>query len=147
MNLDLAKPLFPSDREASVFRGKVLEPELAQAVERLHRLHVQLRWTINLGLMLMLCPGSLWALRSEFALWADYFTWSAVRYGLAYHPVATLGLLIPISMVTSTLVWQTRNILWGLPQREIYRLEKHVKRIQEKGKKHWLWVWIWEEQG
>jgi hypothetical protein len=121
-----------------------MDAELAEAVQRLHELQVKGRWLLNAVLVLVLMPPSLWDLRSELQLWNQYFTWVAVRYGLAYHPLATLGLTIPIAFVTATLVWQSRNIIFGLSQREKYRLEKQATAIRAKGERHWLWRWIWK---
>ncbi len=118
------------------------DPQFEQQVQRLHRLTIYARWLVVGLLWLTIAPLCLWSLRSEFALWRDYFTWTAVRYGLAYNRLATFGLVICLGMTVSTLVWQSRNVLWKLPVTERKRLEKQVLRIRRKGKSHPLWKWV-----
>jgi hypothetical protein len=110
-----------------------------EQVQRLHQLTVYGRWLFVSCLWLLISPVCLWDLRAEFLLWQEYFTWSAVRYGLIFHPLATLGLAFCIGMTVSVLVWQSRNILIGLPQPEKQRLEKQVFRIRQQGSSHPLW--------
>ncbi|MBD2624988.1 hypothetical protein [Trichormus variabilis] len=111
-------------------------------VQRLHQLTVYGRWLFAGCSWLLIAPGCLWNLRAEIALWQQYFTWVAVRYGLAFHPLATLGLSFCIAITISVLVWQSRNILLGLPQQEKQRLETQVCRIRQQGPTHPLWKWV-----
>jgi hypothetical protein len=120
----------------------ITDPSFAQQVQKLHRLTVYGRWLFCLFLWLTLAPISLWCLREEIVLWRQYFTWVAVRYGLFYHPFSTIGLAFCIGMTVAVLVWQSRNILMGLPQQEQQRLEKQVCRIRQQGSSHPLWKWI-----
>lgn len=113
-----------------------------QQVQRLHKLTIYGRWLFVACLWLTIAPVSLWGLRTEMALWQQYFTWVAVRYGLFYHPLSTFGLAFCIGMTASVLVWQSRNILFGLPQAEKQRLEKQVYRIRQQGPTHPLWKWV-----
>jgi hypothetical protein len=113
-----------------------------QQVARLHQLTVYGRWLFAVCLWLLIAPICLWDLRAEISLWQQYFTWSAVRYGLFFHPFATLGLAFCIGMTVSVLVWQSRNILVGLPQPEKQRLERQVYRIRQQGPSHPLWKWV-----
>jgi hypothetical protein len=113
-----------------------------EQVQRLHQLTVYGRWLFVSCLWLIISPACLWDLRSEIALWQQYFTWVAVRYGLFYHPLSTLGLGLCIGMTAAILVWQSRNILLGLPQEEKQRLEKQVFHIRQQGPTHPLWKWI-----
>ncbi|AFY67027.1 hypothetical protein [Geitlerinema sp. PCC 7407] len=122
---------------------KAVEPDLRLQAWRLHRITVGLRWLWVGILWMTIAPASLWRLRGEFALWREYFTWSAVRYGLVYHPVATLGIAFCIGMLLSVLVWQSRNILFDLPRVEQRRLEKQVRKIRHQGPVHPLWRWVW----
>lgn len=114
----------------------------AQQVQRLHRLTVYGRWLLVCGLWLTIAPLSLWRLREEIFLWQQYFTWVAVRYALFHHPLSTLGLSICIGMTASVLIWQSRNILFGMPQHELKRLETKVVQIRQQGQTHPLWKWI-----
>lgn len=119
-----------------------LDPELQLAVHRLHRIQVSSRWLFNGLATIVSLPIGLWRLRDEFQLWSEHFTWVAVRYALAFHPWATLCILMPVALIVATLVWQTRNILLGLSYLEVQRLEKQVRRIQKRGPKHPLWSWV-----
>jgi hypothetical protein len=113
-----------------------------EQVQRLHQLTVYGRWLFVGCLWLIISPACLWDLRAEMALLQQYFTWSAVRYGLFFHPLSTVGLAFCIGMTVSVLVWQSRNILIGLPQPEKQRLEKQVCRIRQQGSTHPLWKWV-----
>jgi hypothetical protein len=115
---------------------------IVKQVQKLHRLTVYGRWLFVGFLWLTIAPWCLWSLREEIALWRQYFTWVAVRYGLYFHPFATLGLAFCIGMTVAVLVWQSRNILFGLPQQDKERLEKQVFRIRQQGPSHPLWKWI-----
>ncbi|NET02945.1 MAG: hypothetical protein F6K61_20815 [Sphaerospermopsis sp. SIO1G1] len=110
-----------------------------EQVQRLHQLTVFCRWLFVSCLWVIIAPVCLWNLRSEFILWQEYFTWVAVRYALAFHPFAAVGLGFCTGMTVSVLVWQSRNILIGLPQLEKQRLEKQVFKIRQQGPSHPLW--------
>ncbi|MGG6294280.1 hypothetical protein ACQ4M4_07655 [Leptolyngbya sp. AN02str] len=120
--------------------GDVLDPELRQQMERLHRLTVYGRWAVVVALWVLLAPFSVWSLRSEIALWLDYFTWTAVRYSLAFNPVPAVALALCIGMTVSVLVWQSRNILFGLPEGDRRRLQDRVLKIRQQGPSHPLWA-------
>jgi hypothetical protein len=111
-------------------------------MRRLHQLTVCGRW-LTVG-ALWLCVGSisLWALRPEVELWREYFTWAAVRYGLAYNPFPAFGLALCIGMTVTVLIWQSRNILFGISDRQAKRLEKQVLKIRQQGASHPLWKWV-----
>ncbi|MGD1873771.1 MAG: hypothetical protein ACFB02_12045 [Mastigocoleus sp.] len=111
---------------------------------KLHRLTVIARWLFACFLWLTVAPICLWNLRSEIILWKQYFTWAALRYGLAYHRLSTIGLAFCIGTVLATLVWQSRNILLGISKAEKQRLEKQVWQIRHQGSSHPLWKWICE---
>ncbi|MBE9167486.1 hypothetical protein IQ238_08120 [Pleurocapsales cyanobacterium LEGE 06147] len=117
-------------------------PHYPRQVEKLHRITIYSRWLLVGLSWLTFGAYGIWGLRQEIALWLDYFTWTAVRYGIAYNPLPSLCLAFCIGMSASVLVWQSRNIIWGLPARERYRLEQQVKRIMAKGPNHPLWKWI-----
>jgi len=118
------------------------EPQFEQQVQRLYQLTVYARWLVVGLLWLTIAPFALWSMRSEFALWLDYFTWTALRYSFAYNRFATFGLVLCIGMTISALVWQIRHSLGKLPTAERQRLEKQVLQIRRKGKNHPLWKWV-----
>ncbi len=118
------------------------DPSFTEQVQRLHRLTVYGRWFVVGLLWLTIVPIALWDLSSEIKLWQQYFTWAAVRYALFFHPWATLGLSFCWGMTTAVLVWQSRNILFGLPNSDRTRLEKQVYQIRQQGQTHPLWKWI-----
>jgi len=122
----------------------VLDPLFAEQIQKLHRLTVYGRWLFSLCLWLIIAPFCLWDLRVELSLLQQYFTWIGLRYALIFHPLSTLGLSLCIAMTTSVLVWQSRNILWGLPLQEQENLKKQVYRIRQQGSSHPLWKWVCE---
>lgn len=121
------------------------DPSFQAAVQQLHKLTVYARWLVVLVLWLTVGLLSLWGLRDTFSLLKQYFTWAALRYGLAYHPFAAMGLAICVGMTVATLVWQSRNILFGLPKLERQRLEKQVLKIRQQGRVHPLWKWLYPQ--
>lgn len=134
------QPFQPTSEEASP------DPTFKQEVERLHLLSVYGRWLINGVLWLTVGLFSLWQLRSVISLLLDHFTWAAVRYGLLYNPAPALGLIFCLGMTIAVLLWQSRNVLFGRPHREQYRLEQQVLRIRKQGPSHPLWQWVCQKQ-
>lgn len=118
------------------------DPIFQKQVQRLHRLTVYSRWLMVALLWLFLAPLCLWVLRSELALWFDYFTWTAVRYTIVYNRLPTFGIILCIAATVSLLVWQSRTILWGIPKEDLKQLEKKVLRIRRQGASHPLWKWV-----
>ncbi len=129
------------DTSSSIFAA-VNDPHFKHQVRKLHQLTIYGRWLVVALLWLSIGALSLWGLRAEIALWQQHFTWAALRYGLAYNRLPTLGIGLCIGMTTAVLVWQSRNILWGISQEEQKRLEKQVRRIRQQGSSHPLWKWI-----
>jgi hypothetical protein len=127
---------------ADVIKVVEKDPVFQQQVQRLHHFTVYSRWLFVAGLWLLVAPLCLWLLRSEIALWKDYFTWTAVRYTIVYNRLPSLGLIICIGATVAILVWQSRNILWGMPQDYVNRLEEQVLQIRRQGKSHPLWQWV-----
>ncbi|NEP00498.1 MAG: hypothetical protein F6K58_17820 [Symploca sp. SIO2E9] len=111
-------------------------------VERLHKLNVCSRWLLVFLLWMTLAPLSLWGWRYEISLLRSHFTWAALRYGIIYNRLPAIGIATCIGMTASVLVWQSRNILWGMPLPERKRLEQRVRRICKQGPTHPLWKWI-----
>lgn len=118
------------------------DPQLQQQIQRLYQLTVYGRWMLVGALWLGLAPLCLWGLRYEISLLLDYFTWTAVRYGIAYNRLPAFGLAFCLGMTLSVATWQVRNRLLGLPSRERKRLVNQVIRIRRQGKSHPLWQWV-----
>jgi len=121
---------------------EIPNPEFQQQVQRLHQLSVSSRWLLVMASWLTLGVLAIWGLREEIELWREYFTWSAVRFGLAYNRLSAIALGFCVGLTTAVLLWQSRNILFGLPPKEKYRLEQQVRRIREEGSSHPLWKWV-----
>jgi hypothetical protein len=121
-------------------------PPQPQILQRLHRLTVYGRWLAVLLAWLTVGSLSLWQLRFRIQLLMDSFTWVGVRYGLAYHQGATLGLSVCIGMTLAVLVWHSRNLLFGLAKEEQLRLQLQAERIRQQGPTHPLWRWVCSEQ-
>jgi hypothetical protein len=111
-------------------------------VERLHRLTVYGRWLTVVVLWSSAGAIGLWSLRREINLWLENFTWVSVLYALIAHPLAAFGLCVCMVMTLSVLVWQSRNILWGLSRKEELRLVRQVRQIRATGSRHILWKWV-----
>lgn len=122
--------------------SELQDPTFQQQVQRLYYLTMYGRWGVVGLLWLTIGLLSLWGLRYPIALLRDYFTWVAVRYGLIYHPVPAFGLLLCIGLTLTSLLWQTRVLIWGLPKRDRSRLEQQVCQIRQQGSSHPLWQWI-----
>ncbi|HAZ49838.1 MAG TPA: hypothetical protein DCZ55_36670 [Cyanobacteria bacterium UBA11371] len=133
------------DTSSAIFSA-VNDPNLKQQVRRLHELTIYFRWLVVALLWSSIGAWSLWSLRAEIALWRQHFTWAALRYGLAYNRLPTLGLALCIGMTAAVLVWQSRNILWGMSHEEQKRLEQQVRRIRQQGSSHPLWKWVFDRK-
>jgi hypothetical protein len=127
---------FPQDPQIST------DQVLARQVMRLHQVIVYSRWLLIGFLWVAIAPLCIWHLRHEFALWLDYFTWTAVRYTIIFNRLWSIGLILCIAWTSSTLIWLIRHRFWGMSAEERRSLERQVLRIQRKGKDHWLWRWV-----
>jgi hypothetical protein len=119
-----------------------LDPIFKNQIDRLYRLRVYSRWLVIGLLWLTVGAYSLWELRYPISLIQEDFTWAAVKYGLAFQPIPAFGLCLCIGMMTGTLVWQSRNQVWGLPKTEQQQLIKQVGEIRKQGSSHFLWKWV-----
>jgi len=119
-----------------------VQSDFQKKVSKLYQLSMYGRWLFVLASWLTLGVYALWNLREEIAICWDYFTWAAVYYGLHFNFLPTLCLAFCIGVTTSVLVWQSRNLIWGLPADERQKLEKQVKKIMAKGNRHPLYRWI-----
>jgi hypothetical protein len=120
------------------------DPTFIAQVQRLHRITVYGRWALVGVTWLIVGLPSLWGLRSDIELMLAEFTWASLRYTLSlyYSPLPTIGLIFCISITTAVLVWQSRNILFGMPAEEKNRLEQKLLRIRQQGPSHPLWKWL-----
>jgi hypothetical protein len=120
--------------------------QFQQEVERLHALTVRGRWLVVSFLWLTVGLASLWELRSALELCLEDFTWAALKYGLIFNRVASIGLALCIGMTLAVLVWQSRNIVFGRPKLQQQQLEKRVLKIRQQGSSHPLWRWVCRQQ-
>lgn len=119
-----------------------IQPGFKQKVNKLYKLSMYGRWLFVIASWLTLGVYAVWSLREEIAISLDYFTWASVYYGLHFNFVPTLCLAFCIGSTVSVLLWQSRNVIWGLPEIEQRKLERQVEKIMARGSKHPLWKWI-----
>jgi hypothetical protein len=119
-----------------------LDPIFKNQIDNLYRLNVYSRWIVILLLWVTVGAYSLWELRYPISLIQEDFTWAAIKYGLAFNPIPGLGLCLCVGLMTGTLVWQSRNLIWGLPTDEKQQLIDRVARIRKQGSSHPLWKWV-----
>jgi hypothetical protein len=132
-----------SDRADDRSSEKPLDPAFAAGIDRLHDLTVLTRWGVILGLWSTVGALSLWGIRQYLAPLVDYFTWSGLRYILIFNRPSAMGLIICIALTLSTLLWQSRNILWGRNAEEQERLHQRLLQINQQGESHPLWRWVY----
>lgn len=84
-------------------------------------------------------PLTLWQLRSEISLLLDYFTWTAVYYGLKYNFLGALGFFTCAGLAITLLVREIRHLILGLSPIERKHLEKQLAQIRRQGPSHPLW--------
>ena len=119
-----------------------IQPSFKQKVDKLYKLSIYGRWLLVVFSWLTLGLYAIWNLQEEIAISLDYFTWASVYYGLHFNFLPTLCLAFCIGVTVSVLSWQSRNVIWGLPEIEKRKLEKRVNKIMARGSKHPLWKWI-----
>ncbi len=118
------------------------DPNFRRQVQRLHQLTVYGRWLFVVCCWISLGSLGIWGLRAEISLWLEHFTWTAVRYSLVYNRLPTFCLAFCIGITAAVLIWQSNNVLRGIPAKERLRLEKQVKKICTSGPTHPLWRWV-----
>jgi hypothetical protein len=134
--------LNPSESSVPAVPDSELDPIFKNQMANLYRLNVYSRWLVIGLLWLTVGAYSLWELRYPISLIQEQFTWAAVKYGLMFQPIPAFGLCLCMGIMTGTLVWQSRNMLWGLPKKERQQLIKQVGEIRKQGDGHPLWKWV-----
>jgi hypothetical protein len=129
-------------RHLSALLFSQVSPDVLPEVVRLHQLQVYGRWLFVILLWLSVGSISLWSFRDSLSLLSEYFTWSGLRINMEFNPWGSLGVLFCVGLTASTLIWQARNILFGLPAADQRSLERQVYRIRQKGNRHPLWKWV-----
>jgi hypothetical protein len=119
-----------------------LDPIFKNQIDNLYRINVYGRWAVIALLWSTIGVYSLWDLRYPITLILEDFTWAAVKYGLYFQPIPAIGLSLCVAMMTGTLVWQSRNSIWGLPKSELHHLTRQVCQIRKQGSSHPLWKWV-----
>jgi hypothetical protein len=133
---------FSKDSKADSIPELELDPVFKNQLDNLYRLTVYWRWSVIGMLWLTVGAYSIWELRYPISLIQEYFTWAAVKYGLVFQPIPAFGLCLCVGMMTGTLVWQSRNSIWGLPKKERQQLIAKVVQIRKQGSSHPLWKWV-----
>jgi hypothetical protein len=134
--------LNPSEPSVPAVPNTELDPIFKNQMVNLYRLNVYGRWLVIGLLWLTVGVYSLWELRYPISLIQEQFTWAAVKYGLMFQPIPALGLCLCVGVMTGTLVWQSRNMLWGISKKEHQQLIKQVGEIRKQGDVHPLWKWV-----
>lgn len=99
-------------------------------------------WLVCSVLWLTVGSFSLWVLRFEIERALEYFTWTQIRYGLAYNPLPAAGLGLCVGLTIALLVSHSRHILLGLSAGERQHLEKLLLKIRQQGSSHPFWRWV-----
>ncbi|MCG8362259.1 MAG: hypothetical protein MJA27_02870 [Pseudanabaenales cyanobacterium] len=118
------------------------DPTFEEQIERLRQCILRTWWRVVSVLWLTIGLLSIWGLRFEIQTWLDYFTWTAVRYGLAYNPIYSFGLALCLGLTISLLISESRHILFGLAKAERRRLERQLLHILQQGPSHPFWKWV-----
>ena len=119
-----------------------LDPTFKHQIDNLYRLNLYGRWLVICLMWLTIGIYSLCGLRYPISLIQEEFTWATVKYGLIGAPIPAFGLCLCVGMMTGTLIWQSRNIIWGIPKKEQQRLTQQVGNIRKQGNSHPLWKWV-----
>lgn len=85
-------------------------------------------WLTSLGLWATVGTVSFWSLRRTWHQLLDYFTWAAIRYGLAFNRPAAIGLGLCVGLTVALLVKESRFHLFGLTQKERQELQKALSK-------------------
>jgi hypothetical protein len=89
-------------------------------------------WLFTSGLWLTVGAASIWALRRTWFQLGDYFTWAALRYGLAFNRPAAIGLGLCLGLTIALLVKESRFILFGLTRKERQDLLKALRKGKQR---------------
>ncbi len=119
------------------------EPNWKLALEKIHLLTVYIRWILVLLSWLTLGAYGLWSLREEYGLWQEYFTWTAVRYALVFHPSAALSLALCLSLTAVALVYTSLYLLFGISESQKQQHLKQAQKIYFKGSSHPVYSWLY----
>lgn len=110
-----------------------------KAIEALRQHSLTIWWRLTVGVWLTLGPLTLWQLREEIGLLLDYFTWTAVYYGLKYNFPGALGFFLCVGLASTLLIREIRHLTLGLSPIERKRLENQLSKIRRQGDSHPLW--------
>ncbi|MEM0980462.1 MAG: hypothetical protein AAGH78_09320, partial [Cyanobacteria bacterium P01_H01_bin.58] len=89
-----------------------------QQILAVRRRWLRRRCLVTLGLWVTVGALSLWSLRRTLHQLADYFTWAAIKYGLAFNRPAAIGLGLCVGLTVALLFRESRFLLFGLTYRE-----------------------------
>lgn len=140
----MAEPEDPQAEVAVPGPDGTKDGQLHAEMGRLYAVMLRGRWLVTAGLWLTVGSWSVWSLRKMFDLALEDFTWSAIRAGLHYQPIPTLGLCVCLGTTLSILIWQSRNLLFGFSRQQQAYLQQQVLRIRAQGRSHPLWRWVCE---
>ena len=112
-------------------------------IKKLYQLNLYCRWILALLSWLLILPWAIWQFRETISLCQDHCTWAAIRLGMEFNFLATVGISLCIGFTTSVLIWQSTHMIGGdLSKRQKYYLAQKVRKIRKQGQKNWLYHWI-----
>ncbi|MBJ7899833.1 MAG: hypothetical protein GC158_07925 [Cyanobacteria bacterium RI_101] len=103
----------------------------SKPLQRLYRQKLRRRWLFVGLCWFCLAPWALWQFREDFLLLEDHFTFTAVRYGLAFRLVPAFSLFFCVGITGSTLFWQSCHLLWGLSPQERRRWRLQARKLRD----------------
>ena len=122
------------------------DENVSQEIEALRQQMMRSWWWVCLGLWLTVGLLSLWLLRSDLQELREYFTWAAVRAMIYFERLPGLGLMICCGLTFGLLLSESRQILFGLSDKERSRLLTKLNKIHEQGPSHPQWKVIQSEE-
>ena len=120
------------------------EPNWKIALEKLYRLTIYIRWLFVLFAWLTLGSYGFWQLRGDYQLWRDYFTWTAVRYALAFNPVAAFCLFLCLGLTGAVLIRHSLYLLFGISSTQQEYFRQQAQKIYSKGATHPFYTWVYK---
>ena len=138
MDIGRIQPVTSSDGPNKL-KNSYTDTATEKAIEALRQHSLTAWWRLTVGVWFTIGPLTLWQLREEISLLLDYFTWTAVYYGLKYNFLGALGFFVCVGLASTLLIREIRHLTLGLSPIERKRLENQLSKIRRQGDSHPLW--------